>query len=67
MGNIGHCTNIHIRFDGDGRSRLKVEFPDNDEMNEKYRDLRKESVEMCEKFINEPHECPRVECSFIFD
>lgn len=68
MGNIGHCTDIHIRFDGDGCSRLKVEFPDNDEMNEKYRDLREESVELCEKFINEPRECPpRVECSFIFD
>ena len=65
MGDIGHCTDIHIRFDGDGSSRLKIEFPDN-EINEYYKKIKEELSKSCDKFINQPYQHPRVECSFVF-
>lgn len=67
MGDIGHCTDIHIRFDGDGCSRLKVEFPNDNEMNKQYRDLKNQAIEARENFGDILYNHPGVECSFIFE
>lgn len=68
MGDIGHCTDIHIRFDGDGCSNLKLFFPENDEMNECYDKLKKSWIDLYDKEISkEPKETKKVECSFIFE
>jgi hypothetical protein len=39
-GNIGHCSDFTVRFDGDGQANLKVSF-DNEAIQNSYDEMRR--------------------------
>lgn len=48
LGNVGHSADFKVYVDGDGNSRWKFQF-DNQEFQEQFNNLRKE---LCKEFIN---------------